>query len=388
MSMTKSIAIIVAAGRGRRAGGGVPKQFRMLLGKPVIAWSAGVFQAHSQIEKLVIVYPEDGDPEALGLSGLADLLVEGGPTRSASVSNALEAVADCPPETPVLIHDAARPGLNGAMIEALLDALKTADAAAPALVISDAVKEKSSDGTLKTVERARLRRVQTPQVFAYGDISKALSQHEEAYVDDLEAIEALGKTVTLVDGHERLGKITYEEDFGTMARLLSSNLTQGAACAPRMGTGYDVHQFGAGDHVTLCGVHIPHTYGLVGHSDADIGWHALTDAILGAIAKGDIGDHFPPSDPQWRDADSGQFLAHAQKLAREAGYAIANVDITLICEAPKIKPHRDAMRARTADLLGIGLEAVSVKATTTEGLGFTGRREGMAGQASAVLMPL
>ena len=384
MSMTKSIAIIVAAGRGSRAGGSVPKQFRLLLGKPVIAWSVGVFQAHSEIEKLVIVYPEGGDPEALGLSGLADLLVEGGPTRSASVANALKAVADCPLETPVLIHDAARPGLNAAIIDALLVALETADAAAPALAISDAVKERRIDGALKTVDRAALRRVQTPQVFAYEDISKALSQSGEAYVDDLEAIEALGKTVALVDGHARLGKITYEEDFETMARLLSQSPTG----TPRMGTGYDVHQFGPGDHVTLCGVNIPHTHGLVGHSDADIGWHALTDAILGAIAKGDIGDHFPPSDPQWKNADSGEFLAHAQKLAFEAGYAIANVDITLICEAPKIKPHRDVMRARTAALLGIALDAVSVKATTTEGLGFTGRREGMAGQASAVLMPL
>jgi len=158
--------------------------------------------------------------------------------------------------------------------------------------------------------------------------------------------------------------------------------------APRMGTGYDVHQFGPGDHVTLCGVHIPHTHGLVGHSDADIGWHALTDAILGAVAMGDIGDHFPPSDPQWKDADSGQFLKHAQKLAYEAGYVVSNVDITLICEAPKIKPHREAMRKRTAQLLNLSLDAISVKATTTESLGFTGRREGMAGQAAAVLTPI
>lgn len=386
--MTKSIAIIVAAGRGSRAGGDVPKQFRMFLGKPVLAWSAEVFQAHDRIDRLVIVYPEGGDPEALGLNGLADILIEGGSTRSASVANALKAVADCPPETPVLIHDAARPGLSGEMIDALLDALETADAAAPALVISDAVKDKRPDGALKTVERETLRRVQTPQVFAYGDISKALGQSGAAFVDDLEAIEALGKTVALIAGHAHLGKITYEEDFKIMARLLGPDLTQATSRAPRMGTGYDVHQFGPGDHVTLCGVKIAHTHGLVGHSDADIGWHALTDAILGAIAKGDIGDHFPPSDPQWKNADSGHFLAHAQKLAHDAGYAIANVDITLICEAPKIKPHREAMRARTSALLGLPLDAVSVKATTTEGLGFTGRSEGMAGQASAVLMPL
>jgi len=382
--MIKSIVIIVAAGRGSRAGGDIPKQFRMLLGKPVIAWSADIFRAHPRIDKLIIVYPKGGDPEALGIHSLTDILVEGGPTRSASVANALKAIDDAPPETPVLIHDAARPGVDSMLIDRLLDALQTADAAAPALVMSDAVKEQGPDGTLQTVNRDRLRRVQTPQVFAYGDISKALGQTDKTYVDDLEAIEALGKKVALINGHERLGKITYEEDFKIMARLLAPI----PANTPRMGTGYDVHQFGLGDHVTLCGVTIPHTHGLVGHSDADIGWHALTDAILGAVAMGDIGDHFPPSDPQWKDADSGQFLAHAQKLAHEAGYAIANVDITLICEAPKIKPHREAMRAKTATLLNLPLDAVSVKATTTEGLGFTGRREGMAGQASAVLMPL
>jgi 2-C-methyl-D-erythritol 4-phosphate cytidylyltransferase/2-C-methyl-D-erythritol 2,4-cyclodiphosphate synthase len=230
--------------------------------------------------------------------------------------------------------------------------------------------------------------MQTPQVFRYGDISKALGETEMSYVDDLEAIEALGKTVALITGSERLRKVTYEEDFEIMERLLSPTEPRLISRAPRMGTGYDVHQFGPGDHITLCGIKIPHTHGLIGHSDADIGWHALTDAILGAIAMGDIGDHFPPSDPQWKGADSGRFLAHAQHLAKTSGFAISNVDITLICEAPKIKPYREAMRERTANLLDIPLSSVSVKATTTEGLGFTGKREGMAGQAAAVLVPL
>lgn len=382
--MIKAIAIIVAAGRGSRVGGETPKQFRALLGRPVVEWSALAFRAHRQIGQTVIVYPRGGDPEILGLNGLCDLLVEGGQTRSESVANALSAI-NCAPETPILIHDGARPGLDAAMVDALLKALETADAAAPALAISDAIKDTSFKTGLKTVDRTPLRRVQTPQVFAYQDICNALAQTERNFVDDLEAIEALGKTVALIEGHERLGKITYEEDFAIMERLLSPTLIN---ATPRMGTGYDVHTFGPGDHVTLCGVKIPHTHGLVGHSDADIGWHALTDAILGAIAMGDIGDHFPPSDPQWKDADSGKFLNYAQKLARDAGYAISNVDITLICEVPKIKPHRAAMRQKTASLLDIPLSAVSVKATTTEGLGFTGRSEGMAGQAAAMLMPI
>lgn len=380
--MSKAIAIIVAAGSGNRAGGGLPKQFRQLLDRPVLAHSAAAFRQHAGIGQIVIVTPPGFDAGAHSVPAMCDLCVEGGPSRAQSVQNGLNALS-CSGDTPILIHDAARPGLSQSIISSLLLALETADAAAPALPLNDAVK-RLDHTRLTTVDRAALRRVQTPQAFRYDAIATAMKAAAANLVDDLEAIEAAGKTVTLVAGDERLHKITFEEDFAIMERLLSNS----PAKSPRMGTGYDVHRFGPGDHVTLCGVKVPHSHGLVGHSDADIAWHALTDAILGAVAMGDIGDHFPPSDPQWKDADSGQFLLHAQTLAREAGYAISNIDITLICEAPKVKPYREAMRESTARLLGLSLDAVSVKATTTETLGFTGRHEGMAGQAAAVLTPI
>lgn len=380
--MSKATAIIVAAGGGTRVGGDVPKQFRALLGQTVLVWSLKVLNSHPEIGQTVLVLPADRDVSGLDLDTLCDKIVSGGETRSQSVLAGLNAL-DCPPNTAVFIHDAARPGLTHQMIDHLLAALEHADAVAPALPVTDALK--STQGkTLISLDRSHLQRVQTPQVFRYNDIQAALASGGRGFVDDLEAIEALGKTVTLVPGTAALHKITYEEDF----KLMEALLRPATPAAPRIGTGYDVHAFGPGDHVTLCGVKIPHSHGLIGHSDADIGWHALTDAILGAMALGDIGDHFPPSDPKWKGADSGQFLVYAQKLAKTAGYAISNLDITLICEAPKIKPHRAAMRARTADLLGLSLDAVSVKATTTETLGFTGREEGMAGQAVAVLTPL
>lgn len=379
--MTKPVAIIVAAGQGARVGGDMPKQFRALLGRPVIDWSLDAFAQHPSAPSVIVVIPKGTLPEHAALAEHCEHLVEGGDTRAQSVAAGLAAIAPSP-ETIVLIHDAARPGLSQEMITRLLDALESADAAAPALAVPDALKDVSG-AQLRTVDRSPLRRMQTPQAFRYSDIQSALGKGERDYVDDLEAVEALGRTVKLVAGEARLGKITYEEDFDMIARLMTATST-----LPRIGSGYDVHQFGEGDHVTLCGEHIPHSHGLVGHSDADIGWHALTDAILGAVAQGDIGDHFPPSDPQWKGADSGVFLAHAVKLAREAGYTVASVDITLICEAPKIKPHRKTMRENTARALGLPLDQVSVKATTTETLGFEGRREGMAGQAVAVLAPL
>ncbi|MEL7453655.1 MAG: bifunctional 2-C-methyl-D-erythritol 4-phosphate cytidylyltransferase/2-C-methyl-D-erythritol 2,4-cyclodiphosphate synthase [Pseudomonadota bacterium] len=386
--MINAIAIIVAAGEGARAGDGGPKQFRQLLGRRVVDWSIAAFAAHPHISHTILVLPPLYN-EAPSFSGPNLSVVSGGATRTQSVAAALAQI-DAPPETPVLIHDAARPGLSQTMITRIIEALDLADAVAPALIITDALKDTSAD-RLATVPRDNLKRIQTPQAFRLAHIRGALIGKNEAlneapqpsFVDDLEAIEAAGLRVHLVAGEARLGKLTYPEDFDMIGKLMSP-IQKG----PRMGTGFDVHRFGAGDHVTLCGVRIPHTHGLIGHSDADIGWHALTDAILGALAMGDIGDHFPPSDPQWKDADSGTFLAHAANLAQTAGYAISHVDITLICEAPKIKPHRHPMRHRTADLLGIDLSMVSVKATTTEGLGFTGRREGIAGQAAAVLTPL
>lgn len=379
--MKSTIAIIVAAGTGERAGGGTPKQFRPLLGRQMVAWSALALSRHPSIGRTVIVVPKGAYNQRHELKALCDIVVEGGETRSQSVIAGLKAT-EANDDTLVLIHDAARPGLSQSIITELLAALETHDAAAPAMTVDDALKDTSGD-ILKTIDRTPLRRIQTPQAFRYGDILSALIDSPQDLVDDLAAIEAMGKSVALIQGEARLAKVTYEEDFEMISRLITQQVR-----APRMGTGFDVHQFGPGDQVTLCGIKIPHTHGLIGHSDADIGWHALTDAILGAVAMGDIGDHFPPSDPQWKDADSGKFLLHAQRLASEAGYALANVDITLICEAPKIKPYRDAMRAKTASLLNLPLDAVSVKATTTEGLGFTGRREGMAGQASAVLTAL
>ncbi len=376
--MTGFAAIIVAGGQGLRAGTARPKQWETLLGRRVIDWSVAAFMQHSGLKELIVVLDDpavvDGFPETAKL-------VRGGGNRTESVRAGLAAVT-LPAEAPVLIHDAARPGLDAATIEALLEALDSHDAAAPSLPVSDALK-KRDNGLLVTVPRDRLHRVQTPQAFRLGTIRSALSDTATSFVDDLEAIEAQGGSVALVSGSLRLHKITYKEDFDVLSRLLSP-----LNSVPRVGKGFDVHAFEPGDHVTLCGVRIPHTAKLQGHSDADAAWHALTDAILGAAALGDIGDHFPPSDPRWKDADSAIFLKEAIRLAEEAGYRLTSCDITIICEAPKVKPHREAMRSSTASLTCLPLDAVSVKATTTEGLGFTGRREGIAAEAVAVLVPL
>ena len=375
--MTGFTAIIVAGGRGARTGLERPKQWEMLLGRRVIDWSVDAFLSHPDLLELVVVV----DDLTIATSFPSKTkVVCGGETRTASVRAGIAALTTAD-STPVLIHDAARPGLSLSMIDALVSALANHDAAAPALPVSDALKAEAA-GHLSTVPREGLYRVQTPQAFRLGKIRSAL-EAPGAFVDDLEAVEAIGARVTLVPGDARLHKITYAEDFDLVARLLSP-----LQSVPRVGKGFDVHAFEPGDHVTLCGVKVPHTAKLKGHSDADAAWHALTDAILGAVALGDIGDHFPPSDPQWKDADSGLFLKHALMLAEKAGYALASCDITVICEAPKVKPHREAMRVRTAELLGLPLDAISVKATTTESLGFTGRREGIAAEAVAVLAPL
>jgi 2-C-methyl-D-erythritol 4-phosphate cytidylyltransferase/2-C-methyl-D-erythritol 2,4-cyclodiphosphate synthase len=375
--MTRVAVLIVAGGKGLRAGAEAPKQWQALLGRRVVDWSIDAFSRHPAVKDIVVVASEDvGAPGA----GQRFSRAEPGATRTQSVLSGLAAL-DLPHDAKVLIHDAARPGIDEVTINALIDALDVSDAAAPALPVSDALKTEN-EGRLKSVDRAGLYRVQTPQAFRLGAIRSALAAAGPDLVDDLAAVEAAGARVTLVAGSLRLSKITYPEDFDMMSRLLAPT------GAPRVGQGFDVHEFETGDHVTLCGVHIPHLAKLKGHSDADAGWHALTDAILGAVALGDIGDHFPPSDPRWKNADSGIFLKHAQSLAEAKGYRIDNCDITVICEAPKVKPHREAMRARTAELLGLPLDAVSVKATTTEGLGFTGRREGIAAEAIAVLMPL
>jgi 2-C-methyl-D-erythritol 4-phosphate cytidylyltransferase/2-C-methyl-D-erythritol 2,4-cyclodiphosphate synthase len=378
----KTHAIIVAAGKGERAGGGIPKQRQMLGGKPVFLWSIEAFLAADAIEQVVLVVPVgevDLYRETLGRDGV--LVVEGGASRTASVLNGLNALEGAA-EDKVLIHDAARPGLDQSTIAALIGALEEADAAAPALPVIDALKRQIG-AQLETLAREGLYRVQTPQAFRVGEVRKALEALTGPLVDDLAAIEQAGGSVKLVEGRETLSKITWPGDLARMEKELMQTVA-----LPKIGTGFDVHAFAEGDHVTLCGVQIPHDQGLAGHSDADVAWHALTDAILGALALGDIGDHFPPSDPQWKGAASSVFLKHAVSLAQDRGFGIGNCDLTLICEAPKVKPHREAMRQATAGLLGVPIDAVSVKATTTEGLGFTGRREGIAAQAVAVLSPL
>ncbi|NQY15216.1 MAG: bifunctional 2-C-methyl-D-erythritol 4-phosphate cytidylyltransferase/2-C-methyl-D-erythritol 2,4-cyclodiphosphate synthase [Henriciella sp.] len=373
-------AIIVAAGRGERAGAGVPKQLRQLGDRLVFQWSLKAFAAHDDIDQTVLVVPSGEAETYIPLCPPTTIIVEGGATRTESVKAGLSA---CDPirTQAVLIHDAARPGLTRNMISALISALQDADAAAPALKVSDALK-RQDHGRVADVDRSNLYRVQTPQAFGFEMISAALAKAEDL-VDDLAAIEAMGGTVRLIDGDERLGKITYSDDLKTLERLLMPRNDP-----PRLGTGFDVHAFEPGDGVILCGVKIPYDKKLAGHSDADVAWHALTDAILGAAALGDIGDHFPPSDPQWRGVDSSVFLRHAVDIARTSGWVLSSCDITVICEAPKVKPHREAMRQATADVTGLALDAISVKATTTEGLGFTGRKEGIAAQASAVLSPV
>ena len=373
-------AIIVAAGQGQRAGGERPKQLRPLGGTPVFQWAVTAFQRHDAIDKCVLVVPK-GQTESYGDTvGSEVTVIEGGATRSASVRSGLKA-CDLEADDLVLIHDAARPGLTTEMISSLIEALKTADAAAPALPVADALKRNTEDA-LATIDRSNLYRVQTPQAFRYQAITSSLSGGHDL-VDDLAAIEAANGKVTLLAGDETLSKITYPKDHARLERLLMPN-----SSAPRFGSGYDVHALEPGKGVTLCGVFIPHTKSLVGHSDADVAWHALTDAILGAAALGDIGDHFPPSDPKWKGAPSDLFLKHAVDIARDAGWDLTSCDLTLICEAPKIKPHREVMRQKTAEITGLPVNAISVKATTTEGLGFAGREEGIAAQASAVLVPL
>lgn len=376
--MKQVAAIILAGGTGQRAGPGLAKQWQPLLGKRVIDWSVSAFCSHSRIGEIVIVAarPPEGLPDDPRIRWAM-----AGTTRTRSVLSGLEAVR-LEEDAIVLVHDAARPGIDHETIDSLIACLDdpSVTAAAPAVTVTDALKS-GKDGTWKTIDRTGLVRVQTPQAFRLGDIRQALAMAGPDLVDDLAAIEPLGGTIRMVPGKARLSKITHAEDFEMLARLMTPT------GAPRIGKGFDVHAFEPGERVILCGVHIAHTARLQGHSDADVAWHALTDAILGALALGDIGDHFPPSDPAWKDRDSAVFLAHAARLAGEQGYMVSNCDLTLICEEPKIKPHREAMCRSTATLLGIAQTQVSVKATTTEGLGFTGRREGIAAEAVVLLSP-
>jgi len=370
-------AIIVASGQGLRAGQPLPKQFALWRGKPVLRHSAEAFAA-AGITPIIVAIPHGAEEVAeAALRGVPGVrLVHGGETRQLSVLFALEALAGDGPAN-VLIHDAARPGLPQNVIERLILALDTAEAAIPILPVVDSLVH--ADGPLMgdPVKREALRRVQTPQAFAFPAILAAHRawRGEAIAGDDAQVAQAAGIQVALVEGDEALHKLTFAGDFAAEPRSV------------RVGTGYDVHRLALGEELWLCGIRIEHSHGLAGHSDADVAIHALVDAILGAIGAGDIGSHFPPSDPQWKGASSDRFLTHAVGLAEAAGFRIGNVDVTIICESPKIGPHRDAMRARLAELLRAPVSAVSVKATTTERLGFTGRSEGIAAQAAATLVP-
>ncbi|MES2894653.1 MAG: bifunctional 2-C-methyl-D-erythritol 4-phosphate cytidylyltransferase/2-C-methyl-D-erythritol 2,4-cyclodiphosphate synthase [Pseudomonadota bacterium] len=369
-------AVIVAAGSSTRAGPGAPKPWRMLGGRPILRWSAEAL-ARAGAREIVVVTASDR-LEAVNevLAGLAKWkAVAGGATRAQSVQAGLAALTGAVDED-VLIHDAARPFVTDAHVEALLAALAGADGAVPALPVADTLK-RGGEAITETVSRDGLWRAQTPQAFRLATLRQAYAAWpaEAEPTDDAAVVERAGGRVVMTPGDPMLMKLTYPEDFAMAERLT------GQTRIVRIGQGLDAHRWGPGDAVWLCGVRIDHHAALIGHSDADAGLHALTDAILGAIGEGDIGEHFPPSDPQWKGVSSDRFLSHAVGLVAAKGGRILNADVTLVCERPKIRPHRDAMRRRLAELMALPLDRVSVKATTTEGMGFTGREEGLLAQA-------
>ena len=367
-------AIVTAAGRGARAGG-EPKQWRDLAGRSVLARSLEAFAGFDRV--VLVVHPDDMARAIRDFAG-GVTIVTGGDTRAASVMAGLQALEG--QATHVLIHDGARPLVSDAVIGGVIDALQAgAPAAAPALPVTDALWRGQDSAVTGTARREGLFRAQTPQGFTLDQISAAHRLHPDNAADDVELALKAGIAVAITPGSEDNLKITFPADFARAERIL------GGAMDIRLGNGYDVHAFGPGDHVWLCGVRIAHDAGLAGHSDADVGMHALTDALYGALAEGDIGRHFPPSDPQWKGADSAIFLRHAADLFRSRGFALGNADVTLICEAPKIGPHAAAMQARLAAIMDVEASRVSVKATTSERLGFTGRREGIAAIATAAL---
>ncbi len=364
-------ALIVAAGAGLRAGGGLPKQYRMVAGKTVLAHAIDSLASHPAIDEVRVVIGHDHAPlyqQAIGDRALPAPII-GGKTRRESVRAGLAAINS----DHVLIHDAARPFVPHEVIDRLIKALETVPGAVPVMPLVDSIAENGPQ-LGAPVDRSRLSRVQTPQAFRTADIIAAHAgwPDGEDATDDAQVLRRAGGAVAIVAGSPEMEKLTYDADF---ARLMSI----------RTGLGFDVHAFGGEGPVWLCGVAIPHPQGLAGHSDADVALHALTDALLGAAALGDIGDHFPPSDPQWKGAASHLFLAHAASLIREMGGTIEHVDLTIICEAPKVGPHRATMVARVAEILRLDPRRVSVKATTTERLGFTGRGEGIAAQAVATI---
>ncbi|MBS3960418.1 MAG: bifunctional 2-C-methyl-D-erythritol 4-phosphate cytidylyltransferase/2-C-methyl-D-erythritol 2,4-cyclodiphosphate synthase [Sandarakinorhabdus sp.] len=373
----ETAALVVAAGQGARAGGDIPKQYRLIGGQAVLAQAVASLRRHPAIGRIHVVVAEGEEPRARTALGDAVATIgAGGSSRQESVRRGLAQIESMGAPARILVHDAARPFIPRAMIDRILAALDEASGACPALAVVDSLRRGGLTITAE-VSRENLWRVQTPQGFRFADLSAAHALASPGATDDAEVLRAAGHEVRLVPGDERAMKVTLPQDFDAAERLMQ--------WATLSGSGYDVHRFGPGDHVWLCGVAVPHDQGLVGHSDADVGLHALTDALLGSLGEGDIGVHFPPVEAKWRGASSDRFLTHAAGLVRQAGGRILHCDITLICEAPKIGPHRPAMLARLGEILADHAPRLSVKATTTEGLGFTGRREGIAAQAIATI---
>ena len=384
--MAQVAAVVVAAGQGLRAGGEIPKQFRRIAGETLLERALSAFAEAPDVTFVQpVIRPDDVDLVRRLTSGMNVLEpVAGGATRQASVRAGLEALVSCTPDI-VLVHDAARPFASASLITRAIAAAEKTGAAIPALPVTDTVKRIDNTGTIEaTLDRNSIRLVQTPQAFAFPALfdahRRALAQGRDDFTDDAALAEWAGIKVSVFAGEPGNIKFTTPEDFARAEAIQSAGLGD-----VRTGSGLDVHAFGPGDHVTLGGIRIPHVQALTGHSDADVALHALTDAILGALADGDIGAHFPPSDPQWRGASSDRFLTFAVERVRTRGGRIAHLDLTIVCEAPRIGEHRDRMRANIANLAGIGIERVGVKATTSEKLGFTGRGEGIAAYATATI---
>ena len=379
--MGGTVALVVGAGEGQRFGGELPKQYHLLAGVAVMRRSLKAFMYHPDVSAVqAVIHPNHHELYDAAAQGLAlPVPVDGGATRQGSVLNGLESLNADEPST-VLIHDAARPLVDPGVISRVLAALQTSPGAIPALAVADTLKRSDGQFVETTVDRQGLWRAQTPQGFHYQNI---LAAHRQAggdeLTDDAAVAERAGLAVAIVEGSEDNVKVTRTGDMVRAERILGAGET-------RTGLGFDVHRFGPGDHVMLCGVKVPHEFGLEGHSDADVGLHAVTDALLGAIGEGDIGTHFPPSDPQWKGTESDIFLRHAGDMIAGKGGRISNIDVTLICEQPKIGPHRAAMIKRMAEILSITEHRISIKATTTERLGFTGRGEGIAAQAAATVV--
>ncbi len=385
-SSERTAAILVAAGRGLRAGAGGPKQYRAIGGQTVIYRAMEPFSRHPRVFSVQpVLHADDIGMFNAAVSGLRHAPpANGGATRQTSVHAGLEALAAQAPDI-VLIHDAARPFVSTALISRAIDAAGRTGAAIPVIPVADTIKLTGVNGDVEaTPERARLRIAQTPQAFRFDAIldahRRAARESRADFTDDAALAEWAGLTVATFEGDVANMKLTTPEDFIREEARLASLLGD-----IRTGTGYDVHAFGAGDHVMICGVRVPHTRGFLAHSDGDVGLHALVDAVLGALADGDIGSHFPPSDPQWKGASSDRFLKYAVDRVTARGGRIANLEVTLICERPKIGPFRDTMRARIAEISGLDISRIAVKATTSERLGFTGREEGIAATASATI---